>query len=175
MAVFWKKLSAEETWSPVVLDEQGAALAQDAASTAPEAGANASPLVMAAPNGDWTLLSPAGTAVWANGDPVLLGIRVLRDRDVIRAGGENIVFSSESLCAVVPFPAGGRRVMCARCQTAIESGEPAVRCPRCRRWHHQDPSAERGCWTYDDRCQREQCDQPTALDGTYQWSPEGVF
>jgi len=114
----------------------------------------------------WVLL--AAPSVHVNGARLLTGIRVLHDRDELRAGDRRSFFSTESLAEVVAFPGGERPVFCPRCKLEIAPTSPAVRCPQCRVWHHQ--SEEFPCWTYGERC--AMCDQPTALDAGFRWSPE---
>jgi len=106
-------------------------------------------------------------AVHVNGAPLDTGIRVLRDRDELRLDGHRTFFSTETLAMVVPFP-GERPTLCPRCKLQIIPGSPAVRCPRCGIWHHQ--SAEFPCWLYSSTCTN--CDQPTAIDADFRWSPE---
>jgi hypothetical protein len=121
------------------------------------------------PDGDaWIVVG--SPAVRVNGDPLDAGIRVLRDRDELRAGGSRTFFSAELLPAVVAFPGGERATFCPRCMLEIAPGSPAVRCPQCRIWHHQ--SDELPCWTYADRC--TMCDQPTPLDAGFRWTPEDL-
>jgi hypothetical protein len=140
-------------WVPLPLD--GDALALHAETTLHRSGA-----------GTWVVVG--SPAVRVNGAPLDAGIRVLRDRDELRIGGRRTFFSTETLAAVVPFPDGERPVPCARCTLAVASGSPAVRCPQCRLWHHQ--SEARPCWAYAERCTA--CDQPTALDAGFRWTPE---
>jgi hypothetical protein len=155
MAHLWMRdASTQDGWSP-------SALAGDARVL------SAAALVRHAvePEG-WVLIGPR--AVRVNGASLDAGIRVLRDRDEIVAGAGRIFFSSESLAAIVAFPAGAPPTFCARCKLAIAPGSPAVRCPQCVLWHHQ--SDELPCWTYAERC--TMCDQPTALDAGFRWTPE---
>lgn len=142
-------------WSPVVLegDSRVVPSAQLLRRTSAE-------------RGSWVLVGPP--AVRVNGNPLDVGIRVLRDRDELLAGGVRTFFSTEALAAVVPFPQSEMPTFCARCKLAIASGAPAVRCPQCGVWHHQ--SEELPCWTYAPRCAL--CDQPTALDAGFRWVPE---
>jgi len=130
-------------------------------------GASAGLLRATAPEGHrWVLL--AAPSVRVNGSPVAAGIVALRDRDEICADGRRVFFSTESLAEVVPYPGGERTTFCPRCRLEIAAGTLAVRCPHCGVWHHQ--SAELPCWTYAERC--VQCDQRTALDAGYRWTPE---
>jgi hypothetical protein len=78
-----------------------------------------------------------------------------------------VFFSLERLARVVPFD-GVDKSHCPRCQTVIERGTPAVRCPQCGVWHHE--SDEFRCWTYSPTCAL--CDQPTELEGSFRWTPE---
>jgi hypothetical protein len=115
----------------------------------------------------WVLFS-RDARLQINGEPVWLGLRVLRDRDEIRlVSGERLYFSSERLAEVVPLPAPPRPVHCARCRKPIEAGEPAVLCPQCQTWHHQSDALP--CWTYGERCAL--CPQPTSLSAGLHWSP----
>jgi hypothetical protein len=104
-----------------------------------------------------------------NGEPLWLGLRLLRDRDEIRLGpAARVYFSAERLAEVVPFPSPAREVHCPRCHQIIVAGSPAVACPGCQTWHHA--TAGLPCWTYDQRC--AMCPQATALDAGLSWSPQ---
>jgi len=120
----------------------------------------------------WVLLSaPISQAVAVNGMPVVLGMRVLHDRDEIRVPrAPRMFFSTEQIARVEPYVAGGRRGKCPRCDSEIVEGSPSVRCPQCGVAHHQDPASEMGCWTYARTC--ASCPQPTGLDLGYTWTPE---
>jgi len=121
----------------------------------------------------WAILGPASVQV--NGVPLLGGIRILNDRDEIRAcDGAPFYFSTERLAKVEPFPGTGRRTFCARCKTEIAVGTPAVRCPGCGMWCHQSEADGLLCWQYPGTSTCPLCDFPNALDGTYRWSPENL-
>lgn len=123
---------------------------------------------------EWILLACPGIAR-VNGSPLLLGTRVLRDRDeiVLHAGDRTMrcFFSTERLPRPEPFPSDRSGVRCARCKDFIAAGDPAVRCPNCDLWHHQIEGG-RKCWTYLSGC--ASCGHPTQLDGQYRWTPEGL-
>jgi hypothetical protein len=119
----------------------------------------------------WVLLSSPSVDLRLNGAPLQTGIRLLKDRDAIQlSDGFPTYFSSERLAEVELFPGSPEPVYCPRCKTEIEAGTPAVRCPGCDSRHHQSESF--GCWLYADRCAL--CDQPTALDEGFRWSPEDL-
>lgn len=119
----------------------------------------------------WVLLAPPHSGVWINGSRVPLGIQALDDRDEIRVeDAEPVYFSTERLARVEPFPGSDKPVICPRCKQAIEKHSPAVCCPQCQAWFNE--SAELGCWTYAETCCC--CNQLTALDAGYRWSPEGL-
>jgi hypothetical protein len=107
---------------------------------------------------------------------VTAGLCVLGDRDEIRMGGELRYFSTETLASVEAFPGAERAVFCGRCRQKIEAGTPAVCCPGCGIWYHQDESANLAeserlpCWTYSEKCAF--CGHPTALDTVFAWTPE---
>jgi len=114
------------------------------------------------------LLCPPRNGMRVNGQRVLIGARVLSDRDVIAlGGGQTVWFSSERTAAVVPF--ASEHASCIRCKLPLESGAPAVRCPApgCGFWHHQ--SEDQPCWIYTDGCAA--CGYPTDLNAGFQWSP----
>jgi len=100
-------------------------------------------------------------------------MRVLEDKDEIRtAGAGSLIFSTERRACVEPFPGMDRPAMCPRCGTEIEVNTPAVRCPGCGVWHHQNIDNELPCWTYAETCAT--CDQPTDLGTDFRWTPEGL-
>lgn len=116
----------------------------------------------------WVLMS-ASESVRVNGLPLLTGIHVLDDRDEICMGALcPVYFSTEDLAQVEDFPGSGQPGLCPRCKLVIARGKRAVRCPRCRVWHHQ--TDELPCWTHTPRC--AVCDQATQLGIGYRWSPE---
>jgi hypothetical protein len=136
---------------------------------------------VARPGGEtWLLLIGPGQAVSVNGARLPLAVYQLRARDEVRllvpaaAGGEPVAvrffFATERLAQVVPLPATDKPILCARCGAPVSVGSPAVSCPSCRKWHHQaDPCL---CWVYRDRCGA--CDQPTALDAGFRWTPDDL-
>ena len=140
-------------WSPLPLEGESLAVSAARLVRTTDAG------------GGWVVVGPCSVSV--NGSRLDTGIRVLRDRDELRAAGGRMFFSSESLAVVVPFPDPGKTTFCPRCKLAIAPGSPAVRCPQCGVWHHQ--SEELPCWVYSVSCSL--CDHPTALDAGYRWVP----
>jgi len=136
----------------------------------------------------WILLSAPQARVFVNGDRVLVGMRLLRDRDEILvypmpggrrraksspcAKGVRLFFSTEELAQVVPFPAAAHEVFCVRCQQVIDARHPAVQCPNpeCGHWHHAGGELE--CWTYEAAC--AMCNQSTAADADSRWTPEDL-
>lgn len=119
----------------------------------------------------WVLLVAAGSDVRINGFAPVAGLRVLQDRDEIRATRAGaLFFSTETLACVEEFPGSERTVFCGRCRQAMEKGQMAVRCPhsRCGIWYHQTDNLP--CWTYAPACGF--CPQATALDAGFTWVPE---
>jgi len=176
--------AADRPWAILALGGDGHALRLDASPPVLDSKRGAQPLLVRAAGADggeaWAVLAGAPAAALVNGLPVSVGIRVVADRDEIRVPGVGrFFFSTERLAGPEPFPAGREPVFCPRCRKAIESGSLAIRCPRCGVWHHHaapggaDSAAEAmSCWTYTETC--AMCDQPTALDAGFQWTPEGL-
>lgn len=164
MAHLWVQDLSSRDWSVVTLD--GAAAA-DAGSPVllDDAEAPSADTLLFDVGGLWVLIAPE--TVYVNGSPLVGGVRVLRDRDEIRVGLRRVFFDEEEPARVVPFPGGAQPVHCPRCLRPVSAGEPAVH-SRCGVWHHQ--TDEFPCWTYSPSC--SQCDQPSALDAGYAWSPD---
>ena len=135
-------------------------------------GGDALAAVLRARAGDspvWALLEAVGGEVRGNGFPAVAGMRVLQDRDEIRAPArEPLFFSTETFARVEEFPGSERAVYCGRCRQAMEKGQMAVHCPQCGIWYHQTENLP--CWTYAPTCAF--CPHATALDAAYQWIPE---
>jgi hypothetical protein len=118
----------------------------------------------------WVLIAAAPCDVRVNGEPLVLGIRALKDRDEIRIKGAGaFYFSTESLARVEPFLGSDKGIFCPRCKQQVEEGAAAVKCPGCAVWYHQTENLP--CWAYSEVCAL--CPQPTALDSGYQWTPDG--
>lgn len=117
----------------------------------------------------WAMIEAPGAGGSANGERLLTGIRVLADRDAIRAPGYAGFFSTETLAQVEPFPGDGTgSPQCVRCRQPLAAGQSAVRCPQCGAWHHQ--LEELPCWTFLKTC--ASCPQSTEMDAGFQRTPE---
>jgi hypothetical protein len=117
----------------------------------------------------WVVMTSTPRAACVNGLPVLAGIRVLADRDELRVDdGDSMFFSIERLAELSSLPETQQEICCPRCRDVIRAATPAVQCPQCDVWHHQE--ADRPCWTYADGCAA--CGHPTALDAGFTWTPE---
>ena len=117
----------------------------------------------------WLLIAGAGHDVHVNGDPTLLGVRMLADRDEINvAGVGEFFFSTESLAQVEEFAGASQTIYCPRCRQLIDDGAPAVKCPQCGVWYHE--TDELNCWTYAETCAL--CPQATDLEAGFRWTPE---
>jgi len=142
---------------------EGFRLGEDTPAAVVRAAAGDSPV--------WVLLVAAQGEARINGFTPVAGVRVLEDRDEIRAGaGRALFFSTETLAHVEEFPGAEHAVYCGRCRQAMVKGQPAVRCPspKCGIWYHQTESLP--CWTYAPTCAF--CPQPTSLDAAFRWVPE---
>jgi hypothetical protein len=119
----------------------------------------------------WAILArPDEEPVHVNGDPVLLGVRALHDRDAIQfGGGERIYFSTESAPVVEAYGAGKTPVACARCGTLIHPGDLSVKCGKCAAIFHQSPDLP--CFTYADHCI---CGHPTTMNDDNCWRPDEI-
>ena len=117
----------------------------------------------------WALLVAGDRDVRVNGFAPVAGVRLLRDRDEIRAApSRTLYFSTETLARVVEFVAGERTLFCGRCRQPMKTGQLAVCCPECSIWYHQ--SDEFPCWTYTPACAI--CGHSTALNSQFSWTPE---
>jgi hypothetical protein len=166
MAHLWQLHN--DRWEPAALSGPVMALTGAGELLPADAGADAPMRLQATGTDSWVLLARPLTAVRVNGSPVAAGIRALRDRDEIVAAGVRAFFSTERLVQVEAFPGGTSATFCARCRQKIEQDSPAVRCPGCGSWCHQD--GDLGCWLYAATCPL--CEQATALDAGFRWEPE---
>jgi DNA-directed RNA polymerase subunit RPC12/RpoP len=105
-----------------------------------------------------------------NGRAVAGGAVALADRDEIRMGAARAYFSTERAAEIEPYPHASS-VVCARCRSEITHGTPAIRCPRCDVWHHQDD--RRPCYTYTETCST--CSRSTDLARGFEWTPAALY
>ena len=174
MAHMWHR-NEEETWSAMPLNGQAVdisvypprvladsfRLGEDALAAVIRGGAAEAPF--------WVLMVAADGDVRINGFAPVAGLRVLCDRDEIRATpSRTLFFSTETLARVEEFPSGDRAIFCGRCRQPMRDAESAVRCPQCGIWYHQHDQLP--CWTYAPSCGF--CPQSTALDAGFAWTPE---
>jgi Prokaryotic RING finger family 1 len=118
----------------------------------------------------WALLLEPGTRIHANGEAVETGIRVLRNRDMVKLGnGLELVFSTEDLPAVVAVPSERIGTRCARCTRPFGADDRVVVCPRCATSHHAMEALP--CWNALPGCAA--CGASTSGD-EYAWTPESL-
>lgn len=180
MAHLWVQKSASGEWEAYPL-EKGLGAGEDgfplSLGSVEMAGPGAPVEVIRAEvegRGNWLVLSRPSIRLMINGRFTPGGIRVLRDRDEVVFEGARLYFSAEERAIIVPFPAAadagpGRETRCARCKDPIRGDSPAVKCPYCSAWHHQDEGADRPCWTYAATCAN--CRQTAGFQQEYQWTP----
>jgi hypothetical protein len=137
-------------------------------------GADTLAAVVRAEAGDspvWALVVAGEGDVRVNGFAPVAGLRVLQNRDEIRAAWSGaLFFSTETLARVEEFAAAERAIFCGRCRQPMQNTQMAVRCPQCGIWYHQIPEKDLPCWTYAPSCAF--CPQPTSLDAAFDWIPE---
>jgi hypothetical protein len=94
-----------------------------------------------------------------NGHQVPLGLRVLRRSDECRTD-DGILwrFLGDHGPIAVAFASPKSPVRCRRCMVEIDVGTPAVRCPACRQWFHEQATLR--CWSSIPLCGH--CGHPTA-------------
>jgi hypothetical protein len=150
------------------------------ATTVAAGGVTAAVVLRGTAGDEWLFLAAPGLHVAVNGQPLVLGCRVLRDHDELVLTGPEVgvdgdvatgqfYFSTETRAHVQPLPPAEEVIHCGRCRHPIAGGQAAVQCPKCRVWQHQ--TAELPCWTYATQC-GPRCDQSTALDADQRRSPE---
>lgn len=177
MAHLWIK-DETDCWCVMPLVGEGFALSQNPpqrVQSVPDDVESVSPaLLVRSRNGKpspWLLIAGAGPEVRVNGDAVLLGVRVLADRDEIRvAGVGELFFSNESLAKVEDFEGATPEIFCPRCRQVVDEGVRAVKCPQCGVWYHENE--ELNCWTYAETCAL--CPQSTDLEAGFRWTPEDL-
>jgi hypothetical protein len=157
------------------LSEQALSAIDGPAESADEPGPPAIVVRDSGPLERWLLLARKQARVQVNGAPLVLGARILCDKDEIlvqsngSAAALHCYFATERRAEVIV--ADGPEVRCPRCKQPIEKGQMAVRCPNpeCRALHHQDERSGLCCWSYAATCTL--CPQDTRLDANYRWSP----
>lgn len=118
----------------------------------------------------WLLVAAPGSRLAVNGNEVLLGAYALLDHDELRlANGRRLFFSTERLPSVVRFPRSDHEIRCARCDSEIAQGSPAVECTRCGAWCHQSDLLT--CWRYEGTTHCPRCDQSNSSEAGFRWSP----
>jgi hypothetical protein len=157
---------SDDGWSAAPLEGERAALLSDA-----DHGAvllqRHTPAYAGGRSG-WAVLASDGACLLLNGEPVALGLAVLRHRDELRVGDAGpFYYSDERLAAVEAF-ASDDAPRCPRCAQPIARGELSVRCPACGVLHHH--RADRECWTHVERCAL--CEQSTDLEAGLRWTPK---
>ncbi len=169
MAHLWIEDAEGKGWAVSPLTRQrlrrirARAFARLTTATAATDGLSPSALLVRGDSGSleqWLLLARKRANVQVNGWPLVLGVRLLCDRDelVVRADGASAAlrcfFSTERLAEVVAYPGGDGAVRCPRCKQPMERNQMAVRCPNasCGAWHHQEAALP--CWTYSATCAR---------------------
>jgi hypothetical protein len=161
--------------APVALTDQGA---QPVFAAEMDHAGNRALLITRHDAGDdrWALVAQPDADVRVNGQSVVLGIRVLADRDAIQVGnGEPMFFSAERVPQVETATTSGAPVACPRCRQDIVPGSPVVRCPGCDVIHHQ--SSDLPCWTGYERARFATCalcDTPATLAGDLRWTPDAL-
>jgi hypothetical protein len=148
---------------------------EDAVSERDEGGEDVRLMRFASDEGPaWILIAGVDHAVRINGLPLAAGIRALVDRDeIVVAGRWTYYFSVDDSPEIAIFPGSGQPAPCPRCCKEIDPGEPAVRCPGCGVWHHEDPERGLQCWTYADMCAACAI-QHTSLEADSAWTPVGL-
>jgi hypothetical protein len=121
----------------------------------------------------WVILARHSARVQVSGQPVVMGIRTLENRDHVLVVDENssetscrFFLSTERQAQIVVHD--GAAVSCARCGDPISAGQSAVQCPVCLLLYHE--TAESPCWCYGPHCVG--CKSPTAAVDQCGWNPQ---
>lgn len=118
----------------------------------------------------YTFLVALSDSLLVNGERLIIGGRLLQDKDRIALpGGQRLCFSTEELAVVAPAP--DTELVCFRCKQSIGPGSPSVKCPGCGAYHHQVEPLQ--CWTYSAGCAA--CGAPTDLSRpSFRFVPEDL-
>ena len=183
MSVLWTQDDENRKWTPTALEADAYALLADGVCslTGRDAGREETEaqtiLVRMASESDekFVLLCPVGFAIRVNGSSLPLGVRVLRDHDLVEITGRptqtfRAVFSNERKAKVVAF-AEAHSPNCPRCKQPIDRHDPAAQCvnPNCGAWFHA--SEQLPCFDY---APCSLCGWPTTLGGDFLWTPNGL-
>lgn len=125
------------------------------------------------------LLTKPGAAR-VNGEDLVTGIRVLRDRDEILAGdGRRLWFSEESVAEVTLFDDGrdaddgsdgtSPATRCPRCRSAFVHADEVVACTTCGVFYHW--SEHRRCFNYYHECVVCQGQTREVGNPAFAWTP----
>lgn len=174
MAHLWKR-DVDGSWAVVPLAHSYYTLAQEVSAVPrhealPAACAAARLVRVSGPERrpPWALLAPPSARITVNDQPLILGLRLLRDKDKLISGSRwCYYFSTEELARPEAFPGLPRPITCPRCVRTLEPGDRAVCCPGCGTWHHS--TDDYPCWTFAPTCSN--CDQRTDATDTFAWSP----
>jgi len=170
MATIWKPTDGQ--WNMIPLEADHVVLGTGDPVTAANAGeCGAATLVckVCDQREQWALIVGPGTHVCVNGDRASLGIRALFSRDAIQIDhGKPFYFSTENAPIAASFQ-GNAAVPCARCNSEIQPGQLAVRCPKCVAYFHEENGLQ--CWTYGPNCV---CGRSTALNEENCWRPDEI-
>lgn len=180
MSVLWTP-DNNGTWIPAMLEEDAYALSAGGVCslTGRDAGREEieaqTILVRMATESDekFVLLCPVGFAVRVNGSSMPLGLRVLRDHDLVEITGSptqtfRAVFSNERKAKVVAF-AEAHSPNCPRCIQPIAHNDPAAQCVNCQAWFHA--SQQLPCFDY---APCSLCGCRMTLGGDFLWTPNGL-
>ena len=114
--------------------------------------------------------------VRVNGQSATGRLHILRHKDELMVGSQQMFFSAESTPVVEIYRHGesGRRPRCPVCRAEVQDEQTVVRCPGCSRLYHQleatETQPEKPCWTYSPECRF--CEHPTSLSGEPTWRPD---
>ncbi len=156
MKQIWRRLGPAGSFDPVELPSVGLSLLRRSDGLDLVEGAEAGALARVMPLARRAvLLGGKGARILVNGE-VVLGVRVLEERDELLVDGEPLFFGAMRATSPRPFRAGDGAQRCGRCKRLLHPEDAVIQCGNCFAFHHEGKPAQEAdellCWSHADTC-----------------------